>query len=200
MTSGIAVFLVGVVVYGVILNMREVTLQKAMLDKGYRILKNPNIVIDRKSFQLSLYEDTVLIKSYRVSFGKNINEKKNRANDYATPVGEYQICSVDTLHQYHKFLRLNYPNLDDASEVLRLGLITQKEFDDLRFQYYYGGCTDYNEVLGGNIGIHGIGRLNYIFKNLPFVYNWTDGSVAMSNENIDEIFSITGVGTKVVIK
>jgi len=55
-------------------------------------------------------------------------------------------------------------------------------------------------VLGGNICIHGIGRLNSIFKNLPFVYNWTDGSIALSNESLDEILSVIKTGTQVVIK
>ena len=55
-------------------------------------------------------------------------------------------------------------------------------------------------VLGGNIGIHGIGRLNSIFKNLPFVYNWTDGSIALSNEDLDEILTVINTGTNIVIK
>ena len=37
-------------------------------------------------------------------------------------------------------------------------------------------------------------------KNLPFVYNWTNGSISVSNEAIDEIFSVVQKGTKVVIK
>ena len=40
----------------------------------------------------------------------------------------------------------------------------------------------------------------YIFKNLPFVFNWTNGSIAMSDENIDEIHSVIREGTEVVIK
>lgn len=200
MTSGIILFIIGVIAYGIILNLREVSLHRAMLDKGYRKFNNPNIVIDRKSYQLHLYEDTVLVKSYRVSFGRTVSRSKSRANDIATPVGEYKICAIDTVYKYHKFLQLNYPNLEDAAEVLRQGLISQKDFDDIKFQFYYGECPEYNKILGGNIGVHGIGRLNYIFKNLPFVYNWTDGSIAMSNENIDEIYSVIGKGTKVVIK
>lgn len=47
---------------------------------------------------------------------------------------------------------------------------------------------------------YGIGRLNPIFKNLPFVYNWTDGSIALSNEDLDEILTVTKQGTQVVIK
>ena len=54
--------------------------------------------------------------------------------------------------------------------------------------------------LGGNVGIQGIGRLNFLFKYLPFNYNWTDGSVAISNENMDELYSVVKKGTRVVIK
>jgi murein L,D-transpeptidase YafK len=135
-----------------------------------------------------------------VSFGRNIHKIKNKAGDEATPVGEYKICSIDTSHQYHIFFRLNYPNLNDAAEALRKGWITQKEFNQIKFEFYYEGCTKYNEALGGDIGIHGIGRLNYIFKNLPFVFNWTNGSIAMSDENMNELYSIVKVGTKVVVK
>ena len=200
MTSGIIVFLVGVIVYGIILNSLEEPLSEAMQGKGFKKLKDVNIIIDRRSYTLSLLEDTVLIKTYRASFGRNLLEPKSKADDNATPVGEYKICDIDTAHNYYKFLKLNYPNLNDAAEALRKGLITQKEYDQLKFEFYYEECPKLQTVLGGNIGIHGIGRLNYIFKNLPFVYNWTDGSIALSNENIDEIYSVIMEGTKVVIK
>lgn len=200
MTAGIVVFIFGVIAYGIILNSLEDSLPDAMLKKGYTSLSDVNIVIERKTFTLTIYEDTVFIKSYRASFGRNLNNAKSKADDNATPVGEYQICTIDTSHTYHKFFKLNYPNLNDAGEALKRGLITQQEYDQLRFEYYYEDCPKLNTALGGNMGIHGIGRLNYIFKNLPFVYNWTDGSVALSNEHIDEILSVIRKGTKVVIK
>jgi len=199
-SGGIVLFIFGVIVYGVILNLREIPLSEAILLKGYTGLVNTNIVIERKSFTLNLYEDSVLIKSYRANFGRNINEPKTHYGDEATPVGEYWICSIDTAHKYHKFLKLNYPNLSDMSEGLRKGLITQSEFDSLKFEYFYKDCPELKTALGGNIGMHGIGEYNYIFKNLPFIYNWTDGSIALSNEHIDEIYSVVKKGTKVVIK
>lgn len=198
--SGILLFLAGTMVYGIILNLREVPLTDAMLKKGFTKLDDVSIVVDRKNFTLSIYQDTVLIKSYKASFGRNLKSKKSAVNDNATPVGIYKICNVDTTHDYYKFLRLNYPNLDDGSEALRMGRITQREFNDLKFDFYYNDCIQTKTILGNNIGIHGIGRLNYVFKNLPFVYNWTDGSVAISNENIDELLTVVGKGTKVVIK
>ncbi len=198
--SGILLFLAGTVIYGIILNLREVPLSEAMLKKGFTRLEDVNIVVDRKSYTLSVYEDTVLIKSYRASFGRNLRDKKKLANDGATPVGTYKICSIDTSNDHYKFSRLNYPNLEDGVDALRRGSITQREYNDIKFDFYYNDCIQTETVLGNNVGIHGIGRLNYIFKNLPFVYNWTDGSIAISNENIDELLTIAGKGTKVVIK
>jgi len=198
--GAMALFISGVIVYGVILNLREISLSEAMTQKGFRTLNDVNLIVDRKTYTLSLYEDSVFIKAYRVSLGRNLSDKKKLNNDGATPIGTYKICSISNNETYYKFLKLNYPNLEDASEALRKSLITQKQYNQLKFEFYYEECVSSQTVLGGNIGIHGIGRLNPIFKNLPFVYNWTDGSIAMSNESLDEILSVINTGTQVVIK
>lgn len=199
-SGGIIVFIFGVVVYGIVLNLREVSLSEEMERKGIVKFTNPSIVVDRKAYNLSLYEDTILVKSYRVNFGRTITSPKSYHNDGATPVGEYNICKIDSEHIYYKFIQINYPNLEDGTEALRKNILTQKDYDKLRFEFYYSECPAYNEVLGGNIGIHGMGRFNFIMKNLPFVFNWTDGSIALSDENIDEIIKVISRGTKVVIK
>ncbi len=199
-SGGIILFIVGVIIYGIILNLREVPLQEVMAEKGITKIENPSIIIERKKYLLSLYEDTVFVKSYRVCFGRNVSNKKLKLNDLATPVGNYKICSIDTSSVYNKFFRLNYPNIDDAIEGLRKGYISQTEFDKIKFEYYYKDCPGSETALGGNIGIHGNGRLNYILKNLPFVFNWTNGSVALSNENIDELYKVIRRGTNVSIK
>lgn len=199
-SGGIIIFIIGVILYGIIINIREITLHDAMRFKGYTRLNNTSLLIDRKNYSLSIYEDTVLIKTCRANFGRNINNPKCRQDDDATPVGEYMICSIDTVNKYHKFLQLNYPNLINAEEALVKGIISQKQYDKLSFEFYYGDCPDQDTDLGGNIGIHGLGEYNVIFKNLPFVFNWTNGSIAISNEDVDEIYSIVKIGTKVVIK
>jgi murein L,D-transpeptidase YafK len=201
LTGAILLFIFGVLLYGFILSeIRTVPVSEAMYQKGYTKLVNPSLVINKHNYTLSLYEDSVLIKDYRASFGKSISAPKTRAGDNATPVGEYQICSIDTVHKYHKFLKINYPNLNDAANALKKGWISQKEYNEIKFQYYYEGCIDRNRVLGGNLGIHGVGKFNFIIKNLPFVFNWTNGSIALSDEDIDEIYSIVKIGTKIVIK
>ena len=200
MTLAIILFFFGVIIYGIVLNLRQVSLSEAMEQNGLGDLKNVSLVVDRKTYTLSIYEDEILVKSYRASFGRMINRPKVKAGDGATPVGEYRICSIDTAVTYYKFFKINYPSLNDAVEALKKGWISQREFNDIKFQYYYENCTQFHRILGGNIGIHGIGRFNYILKNLPFVFNWTDGSIALCDEDIDELYSIIKVGTKVVIK
>lgn len=200
LSGGIILFLIGMILYGIITNIREIPLKEQMAIKGIKKFNSPNIVVDRYNYSLSLYEDTLLVKSYRAVFGRNNKVSKTKIGDLATPVGEYRICEIDTVNKYHKFFKINYPNLSDAMSGLRKSIITQEQFDQIKYEFYYSGCPKLITNLGGNIGIHGIGQLNFIFKNLPFVFNWTDGSIAISDENIDELYSVVKKGTKVVIK
>jgi murein L,D-transpeptidase YafK len=171
-----------------------------MRQKGISKLNNPLIIIDRRNYSLLLFNDTVFIKSFRANFGRNVNNPKMLAGDLATPVGNYKICKIDTGTKYYKFFELDYPNVSDAEEALRRGIISQVQYDSLILDYHNNLCPRADTPLGGHIGIQGIGELNYIFRYLPFNYNWTDGSIAISNEAMDELYSVVKKGTKVVIK
>ena len=199
-TGGIVLFIAGVIGYGVILNLRIDPVKKLMAEKGIKKINHPIIIVNRKEYTISLYNDTTFIKDYKAYFGRNVQSPKSRKNDLATPVGDYKICEVDTVYQYDKLFKLNYPNISDISEGLRKGIITQQQYDSLKGELRNGGCPRTDTELGNNIGIQGLGRLNFLLKNLPFVYNWTDGSIAISNESIDEIYPLVKKGTKVVIK
>ena len=196
----ILLFFAGIIVYGIIINSREISLHEALSEKNITEIKNPSIVIDRRNYYLELYLDKVLIKKYDAVFGRNSGPKKTSRDDFITPTGEYRICKVDTNYIYYKKLYLNYPNTSDAAEALRLKLISQEQFHKIIKTNKRNTCSFSNTPLGADIGIQGIGEYNFIFKNLPFVFNWTNGSVALSNENIDEILSVINIGTRVTIK
>lgn len=195
--TSILVFIAGVIVYGIILNINQVTLKEAMARKGIKQPLNTRIVVYRTGYRLDLYSDSVLIKSYRAVFGRNNSSSKKLKDQKITPTGRYFVCQMDTASRYRKFLRISYPNQKDMQEALKAGLITRQQYDSAAGDL---NSLGYSLLPDKEIGIHGIGRLDYIFKNLPFVYNWTNGSVAVSNESIDEIYSVTKLGTEVVIK
>lgn len=198
--SSILLFFVGLILYGILLNMREISLEDAMIQKKIETIENPSIFVDRRNYYLALYSDTVLVKKYDAVFGRNGGSNKLSKDDFITPTGNYRICKIDTNFIYYKKLYLNYPNINDAAEALRMRVIDKNEFIAISNSNNNDGCSYEKTKLGGNIGIQGIGEYNIIFKNLPFVFNWTNGSIAVSNENIDELLSVINIGTKVTIK
>ncbi|MHB8931334.1 MAG: L,D-transpeptidase family protein [Melioribacteraceae bacterium] len=192
-------FFAGLILYGVILNLREVTLQEAMSEKGIPKLNDVRLVVDRKNYRIELYSEKVLIKTYKAVFGKNSGTLKTSATDNVTPIGEYKICAIDTVSKYHKFLHLNYPNERDAAEAFKQKYIFEDELNAILLSAKNKECPPKETSLGSDVGIHGIGKYNVIFKNLPFTFNWTNGSIAVSNENIDELYSVIKVGAPVKI-
>ncbi|MCB0729705.1 MAG: L,D-transpeptidase [Ignavibacteriae bacterium] len=198
--SSIILFFFGIIVYGVIINLRETPLKDALEEKEIAKISNPSIVVDRRNYTLSLYSDTILVKQYSAVFGRNSGSVKISKSDFITPTGKYIICKIDTNYTYYKKLYLDFPNLADASEALRNKIITKDEFLEISNSLKFNQCSSGNTVLGSDIGIQGIGEYDVIFRNLPFVFNWTNGSIAISNENIDELLSVVKIGTKVTIK
>lgn len=198
--GSILVFFSGIIVYGIIINLREVTLDEALMEKKLDKVTNPSIIVDRRDYSLYLYSDSILVKKYTAVFGRNNGRIKLSKDDFITPIGKYKVCDIDSNYFYYKKIYINYPNVADASEALRAEIISDEEFIAISNSVKSNTCSFEYTVLGGNIGIQGIGEYNLIFKNLPFVFNWTNGSIAISNEDIDELISIVDIGTKVTIK
>lgn len=195
----ILIFFSGVLFYGMLINLREIPLAEEMKNAGIEKISNPSIVIDRRNYKLTLFSDSIEVKSYKAVFGKSRKIEKKAFNDFVTPLGDYIICDKYDNHKYYKYLKLNYPNQSDAAEALKDKIISKKEFTRILNILKDNGCSYDETILGSNIGLHGIGKFDLIFKNLPFVFNWTNGSVALSNKDMEEIFSVVNKGTKVTI-
>ncbi len=197
LSLSILLFFAGMVLYGMVLNLREDTLAEAMAEKNITSLNDVRLIVSREDYNMKLYSDTVLVKTYRVVFGQGTGRVKTSRFDNVTPRGNYKICKIDTNSEYHKKLFLNYPNPKDAAEALKNGTISNNEFEILTKANTQ--CPPQSTRLGADIGIHGIGEYDLIFRNLPFVFNWTNGSIAVSNSEIDELHSVVKIDTEVVI-
>ncbi len=198
--GSVVIFFFGMILYGVILNFREETLNEAMKEKNISSITKPAIVVSKKNYHLELYEDTILVKTYKAAFGKSSRIEKESFIDNVTPVGEYQICSIDSNSRFHRFLLLSYPTQNEVVEAYRKKWITKEEYISIinnlnRGVYPFTGMEQFPRI-----GIQGIGTYDFIFRNLPFTFNWTNGSIALSNADIDELFRIVKCGTPVVIK
>jgi hypothetical protein len=133
------------------------------------------IIVDKMAHDLSLYQNGKLSARVTVELGANWIGVKVRRGDRATPEGRYYIRRKIASMSYRKALEINYPNDDDR----RLSAANEKIKST-------GRCTD----LGGDIEIHGGGGKQC---------NWTDGCIALENDDIDRIYSRVNVGTPVTI-
>ncbi len=198
----IFVFFIGVILYGFILRSKQQPLNYILSTENISFINNPKIIIDKRHYKLKLYDGVKFLKNYNVVLGKNsIHGNKNFSiKDNVTPTGQYKICSVDTTSEYHIFFKIDFPNERDAANALMDGTINKDEYLKISKSHEQDNCLSLDPNLYPNIGIEGIGKYNIVFKNLPFIFNWTNGSIAVSNEDIEELYAVVKVGTIVIIK
>jgi murein L,D-transpeptidase YafK len=144
------------------------------LPKGIKIDK---IVILKAKRQLLVYSKGELLKTYSVSLGKQPVGAKEFEGDKKTPEGIYTINAKNDKSDYHKNLGISYPNKADIKIAKRLGKPT-----------------------GGDIKIHGLKNGIGFIGKLHRWHDWTLGCIALTNEEIDELYEIAPIGTKVDIK
>jgi len=137
----------------------------------------PAIVVSKEAHEVTLYEAGKPTRVFRADIGRELVSDKWHAGDAATPEGRYHVTlkkgPKDT--RYYKALLLDYPNQEDRERFERLkrrGLLPRRASP------------------GGLIEIHGHGGQGR---------DWTDGCVALSNGDMDELFDLVPVGTPVTI-
>jgi murein L,D-transpeptidase YafK len=161
---------------------------------------------DRYRIEIHKAERLLLVRKgdtierrYRIAWGRGGPGDKRRAGDDKTPTGVYRITGFNDSSKFYMFMRLNYPNVKDAFFGLKNKLISRAEFDRIAAAVKRGVAPPQNTALGGAIGIHGLGRETekklHIHRNL----NWTEGCIALTNEEIRQLRSFVTIGTKVVI-
>lgn len=196
--ASFAIFFVGLVIYGLFLARSHESLTNILQRKNIDEIKKVRIEVIKSKYELKLFSDTTFIKSYKIVMGRIRHSKKFIYG--STPTGKYFVCDRIENFRYHKLIKLNYPNSSDAAELLLENQISKSDFKKIIEAEKILDCPNVSVSDVQYFGIHGIGKFDIIFRNLPFVFNWTNGSIALSNQDIDEIFPFCKVGTEVVIK
>jgi len=153
---------------------------EAIADKAIRESKEGGtsvIIVDKLARLCRLYKSGKLVYEFDAEFGSNWIGDKQQQGDHRTPEGIYRIKKKKERSQtkYFKALEINYPNEDDQERFRQL-------IDD--------NIIEAGSKIGGLIEIHGAGGRGF---------NWTEGCVALTNENIDILYKNVSVGTPVII-
>ena len=140
------------------------------------------VLIEKADHRLTVFYDQRPIKSYPVVFGENPVGDKRNEGDRKTPEGLFRIRDLYPHAAWSKFLWLDYPTPQAWRE---------------HFQAKFAGDLNWLLPIGGQVGIHGVPNNNSgLIKTQT---NWTWGCPSMTNEDVDELYSIVQVGTMVEI-
>jgi LysM repeat protein len=156
------------------------------------------VVVDKSDHVLSIYAGNQWLKSYHVELGDNGLGDKAVSGDHKTPEGIFYIAEKSVLNPPDQFLgsrwlRLSYPNIEDASRGLHQGIINQSTYDSIVSANHNREIPPQRTALGGGVGIHG-GDDPALGKD------WTWGCVGLKNQDVEDFYNYVSVGTTVVIR
>ena len=158
-----------------------------------------HITISKQDNRLNIHTDDKIIKSYYVATGKGGEDNKIERGDNKTPTGIYRIIEFNKNSKFHYFIQINYPNMADAWHGYKNNLLTSDEFKEIISANRMNEMPPQDTAIGGYIGIHGIGLTNKQKLNIHKHQNWTEGCIALTNKEIDELKKYVKIGTKVII-
>ncbi|MBW4888835.1 L,D-transpeptidase family protein [Mucilaginibacter sp. HMF5004] len=135
------------------------------------------ILVLKSRKQLLVYSHGKLIKTYTISLGFCPKGKKQVEHDGKTPEGLYYINAKNPHSVCYKNLGISYPSKADILKAQQL-----------------------NKPTGGDIKIHGLSNKADFIGKFHRWYNWTDGCIGVTNNEIDELYNHIAIGTPIEIK
>ena len=156
------------------------------------------ILVDTKADVLKVMQgNEPLEKFYNIALGSSGAGIKHQEGDGITPLGVFRIGWINPRSRFKLFMGLDYPNLDYAERAYQEGRINHATYEQIRRALKAGHVPPQNTALGGQIGIHGIGAGDPL---VHMNFNWTEGCVALNNEQIQRLAAWVDIGTRVEIR
>jgi murein L,D-transpeptidase YafK len=128
-----------------------------------------HIHVDKSERRMTLHRGEAVIGTYAIRLGDAPKGHKQREGDERTPEGAYTISGRNPNSRFHLSLRVSYPDASDRRRARE------------------GGYPP-----GGDIMIHGG---NAWFR----AFDWTDGCIAVTDEEMDFIYAHVANGTPIRI-
>jgi murein L,D-transpeptidase YafK len=135
-----------------------------------------SLVLDKSARRLTLFFRGRAVRRYSVALGSHPVGDKKRIGDGRTPEGLYYINGRNARSKYHLALRISYPHTAQQTRAAQRGVSP-----------------------GGNIMIHGLPREFATVGALHRQQDWTKGCIAVTNEEIEEIWRAVPNGARILI-
>jgi murein L,D-transpeptidase YafK len=141
------------------------------------VLRADSVVVLKKERTLELLSQGKVIKTYRVALGGDPVGPKTRQGDHKTPEGVYVLDFRNAHSQFYKAIHISYPSERDRVLARRKGVSP-----------------------GGDVFVHGLPNGFGAIGAAHRLKDWTDGCIAVTDEEIDEIWKAVPDGTQIEIR
>jgi murein L,D-transpeptidase YafK len=143
------------------------------------IVMADKVIIKKSTRMLYLSSAGNIYKRYHISLGIIPKGAKEIEGDMKTPEGQYTLDYRQRSNLYNKSIHISYPNPKDKAHAKGL-----------------------KASAGGMIMIHGTPSnwsLSPLGDWMPLLLDWTEGCIAMSNDDMEEVWNRTTNGTVIYI-
>lgn len=135
------------------------------------------VKVDKSKRRMYLIENGQVIRTYRIALGKHPKGHKRQSGDQRTPEGRYILDRINHHSHFYKAFHINYPNQNDRRTANLAGYSP-----------------------GGGISIHGLKNGNHYPPEFIKSFDWTNGCIAISNQEMDEFIHLVPIGTPIDIQ
>ena len=139
--------------------------------------KVDRVLVLKHQHILRLLHGNQLIKEYKVALGGTPVGPKTQQGDHKTPEGKYVLDSRNLHSQYYRSLHISYPTAEQTKLARNRGVSP-----------------------GGDVYIHGLPNGERMVGAAHRLRDWTDGCVAVTDEEMDEIWAAVPTGTPIEIR
>ncbi|MGH8196686.1 MAG: L,D-transpeptidase family protein [Steroidobacteraceae bacterium] len=136
-----------------------------------------HVVVHKAGRKMELFREGELVASYRISLGLAPAGHKQREGDFRTPEGSYRLTRRNAQSEFFLAVQVSYPEAADMVMARRNGWQP-----------------------GGSIMVHGLPNFLKYPRERYLSTDWTDGCIALSNENMLDFWLLTGQGTPIEIR
>jgi murein L,D-transpeptidase YafK len=129
------------------------------------------VLVSKKKREMVLLRGESVLRTYRIALGREPVGPKQQEGDGRTPEGRYTIDYRNAKSRYHLSLHISYPDAADMARAREAGVDP-----------------------GGDIMIHGLR------DGVRVEGDWTQGCIAVTDEEMDEIWGLVKEGTRIWIE
>jgi murein L,D-transpeptidase YafK len=165
-----------------LLNLLAIFLVMSMAVSGQALhaqekTKADHVIVLKSERKLLLKQGTTTLREFRIALGSSPIGHKQAQGDGKTPEGRYIIDTRNSNSRFYRSLHISYPSAQDIARAKKMRVKP-----------------------GGMIMIHGLGKEFGAIGAMHRLHDWTQGCIAVTNEEIDEIWDLVADGTPIDLR